>query len=648
MSQTKAQLIDPVDGTIVNADINASAAIAGSKISPDFGSQNIVTTGSITGNDLEIDSGTLSVDASNNRVGIGTTSPQQQLHIGVSDSGASNMVFTNSTTGTSAGDGFVVGITGGEDAQLNMQESANLKFSTADTERMRIDSSGRVLIGTTALGTGSADNLVIADSADCGITIRSGSSSGGNLFFTDLSSGDQFQGYVQYDHGNNSLAFGTQKIKRMSIDSSGHVIPAADSTYNIGSNSVRFANGYFDTLYGDGSNLTNITSTTINNNADNRVMTGSASANTLEGEPGLRFFGDDNLLEIGTNTGTYDANHKLRLNRNSDVNICIRTTGNTTSHTGIAFGDNDTSEKGFIKYFHNGDSLRFSTNGSERVRIDSSGNFLIGASASEDTTGNSGPKLLHTGDLQIDGNNKVLLFRQTNSTAGKMSGIQWWNENGAGVQCAIFGVREAVNQSPSALAFYTTNNVDTSSNNGEGNISERMRINSAGRASIGINAALNNAMLSLAQDNTHLTCRSFATGGYDSIIFRSANTTVGKVFFNSGGTQYHTSSDYRRKENVVELTGAIDRIKTLLPKRFNFITEPSVTRDGFLAHEVTAVPEAIQGTKDQVATEKDVEDGKADSIGDPIYQTIDQSALVPLLTAAIKELISRVETLEAA
>ena len=56
MAQTKAQLIDPVDGSLVNADINASAAIAGSKISPDFGSQNIVTTGSITGNDLEIDS----------------------------------------------------------------------------------------------------------------------------------------------------------------------------------------------------------------------------------------------------------------------------------------------------------------------------------------------------------------------------------------------------------------------------------------------------------------------------------------------------------------------------------------------------------------------------------------------------------------
>ena len=81
MSQTKAQLIDPVDGSIVNADINASAAIAGTKVSPNFGSQNIVTTGSITGNDLEIDSGTLSVDASNNRVGINTTSPSHRLDI---------------------------------------------------------------------------------------------------------------------------------------------------------------------------------------------------------------------------------------------------------------------------------------------------------------------------------------------------------------------------------------------------------------------------------------------------------------------------------------------------------------------------------------------------------------------------------------
>ena len=86
-------------------------------------------------------------------ISLGTGTPRQKLHINASDSGASNMVFTNTTTGTSAGDGFVVGITGGEDAQLNMQESANLKFSTADTERLRIGSAGQIGIAGANYGT---------------------------------------------------------------------------------------------------------------------------------------------------------------------------------------------------------------------------------------------------------------------------------------------------------------------------------------------------------------------------------------------------------------------------------------------------------------------------------------------------------------
>ena len=89
-------------------------------------------------------------------ISLGTGTPRQKLHINASDSGAANMVFTNATTGTAAGDGFVVGITGGEDAQLNMQESANLKFSTADTERLRIKSDGDLL--TQGLTSASFDN----------------------------------------------------------------------------------------------------------------------------------------------------------------------------------------------------------------------------------------------------------------------------------------------------------------------------------------------------------------------------------------------------------------------------------------------------------------------------------------------------------
>jgi len=73
----------------------------------------------------------------------------------------------------------------------------------------------------------------------------------------------------------------------------------------------------------------------------------------------------------------------------------------------------------------------------------------------------------------------------------------------------------------------------------------------------------------------------------------------------------------------------------LIPKRFNFKDEPGVTRDGFLAHEVTAVPEAITGTKDQV-----------DSNNEPVYQQMDQSKIIPLLTAALQEAITEIETLK--
>ena len=77
-------------------------------------------------------------------------------------------------------------------------------------------------------------------------------------------------------------------------------------------------------------------------------------------------------------------------------------------------------------------------------------------------------------------------------------------------------------------------------------------------------------------------------------------------------------------------------MQQLKPNRFNFIADPEKTVDGFIAHEVQAVvPEAITGEKDAI-----------DDNGDPVYQGIDQSKLVPLLTAALQEAIAKIETLE--
>ena len=116
----------------------------------------------------------------------------------------------------------------------------------------------------------------------------------------------------------------------------------------------------------------------------------------------------------------------------------------------------------------------------------------------------------------------------------------------------------------------------------------------------------------------------------------SQGSSVGRINLTTTGVDYATGSDYRLKENAVGITSAITRLKTLKPYRFNFINDPTKTVDGFFAHEVTAVPEAITGTKDEV-----------DSDNNPVYQGIDQSKLVPLLTAALQEAVAKIETLEA-
>ena len=135
-------------------------------------------------------------------------------------------------------------------------------------------------------------------------------------------------------------------------------------------------------------------------------------------------------------------------------------------------------------------------------------------------------------------------------------------------------------------------------------------------------------------------------GNQIAIRFHRNDTDVGSVSTTGSATLYNTSSDYRLKENAVAISDGITRLKTLKPYRFNWKSDPTTTVDGFFAHEVTAVPEAISGTKDEVALAD--EEQKGIKKGDAIYQSIDQSKLVPLLVAAVQELITKVETLEAA
>ena len=132
-----------------------------------------------------------------------------------------------------------------------------------------------------------------------------------------------------------------------------------------------------------------------------------------------------------------------------------------------------------------------------------------------------------------------------------------------------------------------------------------------------------------------LTVSHGNTGSVTHVVFEQNDSDVGSITGDGSNVAFNTSSDYRLKENEVLISDGIERLKTLKPYRFNFKTTPSKTVDGFFAHEVTAVPEAIHGEKDAVE-----EDGSIKS------QQLDYSKLTPLLTAALQEAITKIETLE--
>jgi hypothetical protein len=165
-----------------------------------------------------------------------------------------------------------------------------------------------------------------------------------------------------------------------------------------------------------------------------------------------------------------------------------------------------------------------------------------------------------------------------------------------------------------------------------------------------------------------------ADNGYGKVLnVKFRGTQVGSIGCWNTSTQFNTTSDYRLKENLVPITDSIERVKLLKPYRFNFILEPDVTVDGFVAHEVSesgACPEAITGEKDAMMVEKymithavaevkEVKDDEGNIVVEAVEavegvvgehevidpQSIDQSKLVPVMCSAIQELITMNENL---
>ena len=606
-------LIDVLSGVSFNSEVTVPSFKVGSNIQ--LGNAGIATAttfvGNLTGN-VNATSNLLLQIGGSEKFRVGSSG---QLGIGGANYGTSGQVLTSGGSGSAATWSTVSGTTINNNADNRVITGSGTANTLNAESKVVIDSSGNVGIGTTSPST----KFEVQTAGGERIQFLSNGSNQQPRIDLIRDSGTDYSiinavGAYQIKKGSNLIYQYSNNSHRFSIDGSEKLRIASNGAIGLSGTNYGSSGQVLTSGGSSGAvSWSTVSGTTINSNADNRIITGSGTANTLNGEATLTF----------TNSGSAGS---LNLKRTTSSNQ------ETIFYYGSGGLEIETRES---------TPIILKTNQQPRLRIASDGDTTISASATSMFTGAAldivSDKNVETG---IDDKaNYHLALANPNNDTGEAIGIAFGiTDTSTKVGAAIVHERDAPGSQGNMKFFTRPSNA--------GPPAERMRITSSGEVCIASSQVNNSAKLNIAANGNHITCKSHNTGGYYSIYFRSANTNVGNIYFNSGGTQYNTGSDYRLKQNIVSLTGAIDRIKTLSPKRFNFISESGVTRDGFLAHEVTTVPEAITGTKDAVSTADDVAVGISTYVGEPIYQTIDQSKPVPLLTAAIQEAIAKIETLE--
>ena len=501
---------------------------------------------------------------------------------------------------------------------------------TVDTnsqERLRIDSSGRLGIGTTEPSSNIGSTPVLDISGTYGGLALSSSVPSANKVEIG-------------NFGYNTMVFATDSVERMRIDSSGRMglgtssvdellhlqgASADDTTLKIEStataaerSAIEFFNGSISRGRVSGSNdfdgLT-LDSSTTESAAVIRFRTGGASLTER-----MRIDSSGRLL-VGTSSNYAQQNADDLVIGNNQSSARVGITLGSTIESGIRFADSANNSAGIIEYFHTDNSLRIATNATEQIRIDSSGRLGVGTTAPV----------------------RALQIGQHGTGAGEMALAASTTGN-----CSIL-MGDGATGSDFYRGYIQYQNVNDSLVLATSAL-ERMRLDSSGNILIGSSSQIGTGgKFQITSSADTAIFRTTSTTTYAAVVvnvqntaarllaFQAGNTTnVGTITTNGSSTSYNTSSDHRLKENVVNIADGITRVKQLQPKRFNFIADADTTVDGFLAHEAqTVVPEAVSGSKDEV-----------DDKGNPVYQGIDQSKLVPLLTAALQEALAKIETLE--
>jgi hypothetical protein len=275
--------------------------------------------------------------------------------------------------------------------------------------------------------------------------------------------------------------------------------------------------------------------------------------------------------------------------------------------------------------------LTFGTATNEVMRIDSVGNVGIGITPSVWSTTNS------TKALQISSRGSI--WANVNSTSINNN---WYLASG--------DVNRYINTAPATRYVQDATGIHqwfyAASGSADATISftEAMRIDTSGNLLVGTTSwsSGSNGISIGANSNSRILITNSTDFGLEiygattnRIGFAASNsgTRVGSITVNTTNTAYNTSSDYRLKENIAPMTGALAKVSLLKPCTYTWKVDGS-DGQGFIAHELQEVMDGcVTGEKDAV-----------DADGNPVYQGIDTSFLVATLTAAIQELKAIVDT----